>query len=83
MSQEQLAARVTPHKAFGQKSDTTFWIILGVAVALVAALGLAQWASTASTEKTAAKPEASVQAQSSSADPVYRCAGRVSFKPCS
>lgn len=84
MSQEQFAQRGTRYKTFGQKSDTTFWISLGVGLALIGALGVAQWMSNASAEKATVKPTAGVQAQTNSANPVYRCAdGRVSFTPCS
>lgn len=82
MSQEQFAQHGTQYKTFGQKSDTTFWISLGVGIVLIGALGIA--ASNASATKAAAKPAVSVQAKTKSVDPVYRCAdGRVSFAPCS
>jgi hypothetical protein len=68
-------------KAFEKKSDLTFWIFLGVGIAVVGGLGLADWASEASKTKTTAT-SANVQARSSTADPVYRCNGKVSFKPC-
>ncbi|MGQ0698425.1 MAG: hypothetical protein ACT4PZ_09295 [Panacagrimonas sp.] len=81
MSQEQFAQHDTQHKTFGQKSDTTLWISLGVGFALMGALGVAQWASNPS---TAAKSAVSVQTKTNSAEPVYKCAdGRVSFAPCS
>lgn len=83
MSQEQSAQRGKPYRTFEQKSDATFRIILGVGVALVGALGLAQWASQAPAATAVAKPAVDVQAKTSSVDPVYRCNGRVSFKPCS
>ena len=84
MSQEQLVPGPRPHRSFEQKSDKTFWVILAVGVAIVAALALVDWASKASATQSAAKQPATVQATTSSADPVYKCAdGRVSFKPCS
>lgn len=84
MSQEQFAQRGTQYKPFGQKSDTTFWISLGVGLALIGVLGVAQWVSSASAAKATAKSTVSAQAKTNSADPVYRCAdGRVSFTPCS
>lgn len=67
--------------AFGQKTDITFWISVGVGFALVGAMGVAQYVSKDAV--AAAKPVPSVQAKASTADPVYQCNGRVSFKPCS
>ncbi|HKY92307.1 MAG TPA: hypothetical protein VJM11_14760 [Nevskiaceae bacterium] len=84
MSHEQLVPGPRPTRSFGQKSDKTFWIILGVGVALVAMLALLDYVSNASATARAPKQDATVQAKTSTADPVYKCAdGRVSFKPCS
>ncbi|MGQ0620308.1 MAG: hypothetical protein ACT4QA_10365 [Panacagrimonas sp.] len=83
MSQEQFAQHGKPHKTFEQRSDTVLWISLGVGFALMGALGVANWASNASAGKAAVKPTDSVQAKTSSVDPVYQCNGHVSFKPCS
>ncbi|MGQ0503304.1 MAG: hypothetical protein ACT4P0_11995 [Panacagrimonas sp.] len=74
---------MTQPKAFGQKSDTTFWISLGVGLALIGVLGAMQWESSVSTRKVAVKTAADVQAKARSVAPVYRCNdGRVSFTPC-
>lgn len=83
MSQGPFAQHSKSHKTFGRKSDTTLWISLVVGLALLGALGAAQWASSATAANTAAKPAVSVEAQTPSAAPVYRCDGRVSFTPCS
>ena len=83
MPQEQFAQRNKSYRTFEQKSDTTLWISLGVGLALIGALAVADWASDASAASAAAESSASVQTRKPSVDPVYRCAdGRVSFTPC-
>ena len=84
MSQQLPVLTATRTRTYEQKSDKTLWITLGVGFAVIGALGAAHWVSHA--EKTANKQAAAavtVQAKSSAAGAVHRCAdGRVSFAPC-
>ena len=84
MSQQEPVLTATRTRTYEQKSDMTLWIALGVGFSVIGALGAAHWASHA--EKVANKQAATavtVQAKSSAAGSVHRCAdGRVSFSPC-
>ena len=66
MSQEPHTAR----RPFGEKSDVTFWIGAGVGVALVVALGAAQWTTSASAPAKAAKPGPSQASEAAAVSPV-------------
>jgi hypothetical protein len=81
MSQEQFAQHGRSYKALERKSDTIFWISLGVGFALVGALAFAHWSSSTSASNATARSTLSVQAKTSHTDPVYQCDGHVSFKP--
>ena len=84
MSQQQPAQIDPHHRNFAEKSDMTLWITLSVGFAVIGALGAAHWASHAEKAAAKSKPANTVQAQSSNAGSVFRCAdGRVSFTPCS
>lgn len=83
MSQEAVASAHRPRRSFEERADATLRISVGIALAIVAAFGVAQWATTASADTTVEKPAVSVQASSDNSEAVHRCAdGRVSFTPC-